>query len=69
MIIMPPAHACKRRGRVSSMGTVLLKYHHQYKGKNIMTTVTLRIYDLSMGMAAQMSEPLLGKKIEYIPHT
>jgi|EP00505_MAST-04D_sp_SCG-Rhode-Island_P000575 hypothetical protein len=34
-----------------------------------MTTVTLRIYDLSMGMAAQMSEALLGKKIDYVPHT
>ena len=34
-----------------------------------MTTVTLRIYDLSMGMAAQMSQALLGKQIEYIPHT
>jgi hypothetical protein len=38
-------------------------------GQPKMSTVTLRIYDLSMGMAAQMSEPLLGKKIEYIPHT
>ena len=34
-----------------------------------MTSVTLRIYDLSMGMAAQMSQALLGKQIEYIPHT
>jgi len=31
--------------------------------------VVLAVYDLSMGMAAQMSQAILGKKIDYIPHT
>ena len=33
-----------------------------------MTAVELRIYDLSGGMCAQMSAPLLGQVIEAIPH-
>ncbi|KAA0168556.1 hypothetical protein FNF31_00436 [Cafeteria roenbergensis] len=31
--------------------------------------VVLHLYDLSQGMAARMSMPLLGKQIDYIPHT
>ena len=34
-----------------------------------MTQVSLHLYDLSMGMAAQMSMGLLGKQIDYVPHT
>ena len=32
-------------------------------------SVVLHLYDLSQGMAAAMSVPLLGEKIDYIPHT
>ena len=31
--------------------------------------VTLHVYDLSMGMARQLSTALLGTTIEFIPHT
>ena len=31
--------------------------------------VVLHVYDLSMGMAKQMSPMLLGRQIEMIPHT
>jgi len=31
--------------------------------------VTLNLYDLSMGMASSMSQSLLGKQIDYVPHT
>jgi hypothetical protein len=34
-----------------------------------MTTVSLHLYDLSMGMASSMSMGLLGKQIDYVPHT
>ena len=34
-----------------------------------MSSVTLRVYDLSRGMARQMSPALLGKQIEGIWHT
>ena len=31
--------------------------------------VHLKVYDISMGMARQMSLPLLGTHLDYIPHT
>jgi len=34
-----------------------------------MTQVSLHLYDLSMGMASTMSLSLLGKQIDYVPHT
>ena len=34
-----------------------------------MTAVSLNLYDLSMGMASSMSMGLLGKQIDYVPHT
>ncbi|CEL91836.1 unnamed protein product [Vitrella brassicaformis CCMP3155] len=33
------------------------------------SSVQLRVYDLSQGMARQMSLPLLGMQIDYLPHT
>ena len=31
--------------------------------------VSLHVYDLSMGMAATMSQQILGRQIDYVPHT
>jgi hypothetical protein len=31
--------------------------------------VSINLYDLSQGMAARMSMPLLGKQIDFVPHT
>jgi hypothetical protein len=31
--------------------------------------VRIHLYDLSQGMAASLSERILGKKLDYIPHT
>eukprot|EP00441_Pelagodinium_beii_P043407 CAMPEP_0197626870 /NCGR_PEP_ID=MMETSP1338-20131121/5650_1 /TAXON_ID=43686 ORGANISM="Pelagodinium beii, Strain RCC1491" /NCGR_SAMPLE_ID=MMETSP1338 /ASSEMBLY_ACC=CAM_ASM_000754 /LENGTH=426 /DNA_ID=CAMNT_0043197453 /DNA_START=53 /DNA_END=1333 /DNA_ORIENTATION=- len=34
-----------------------------------MAKVTAYVYDITQGMAAQMSEPLIGKKLDFVPHT
>ena len=32
-------------------------------------SVSLHVYDLSMGMAKTMSQQILGRQIDYVPHT